>query len=125
MSTMQSMHAAMPEIFRDHANNIRALKMLDGILLGQGHIIMCDSLAIDPILAPADGGKFELIRAYPCAISNAPRFDEATAEKIAAAIVNGRGTRGRAVHVRDALLNAIAEHYQLEKKLAQMEKVPL
>jgi hypothetical protein len=48
----------------------------------------------------------------------AQRVNQETAEALAAGIKNGHGTQARAVHIRDALQEAIKNHEALIKELA-------
>lgn len=118
MSTLESLKQSTPEFFKAHADNLAARDMLDGVLLGQGFIIMINDNAIQPELAPLDGNRWILKSATPCPIAKAQRFEQDTAERLAAGIKNGHGTQARAVHIREALTQAIADFEQLTKELA-------
>lgn len=82
----------------------RALRMLDGVLLGQGHIIQFKSgLAVSPILTPINANQKRCDGVTIVQIPQAPRFDRDTAERLASAIRNGADEVPRAVHIREAL----------------------
>lgn len=121
MNTLESLKQSTPEFFKAHADNLAALDMLKGVLLGQGYIIMINDSAVQPELAPLDtDNKFILKSGTLCPIAKAQRFDKETAEKLAAGMQNGHGHHARAVHIRDALVQAIADFEQLIKELAQI-----
>jgi hypothetical protein len=63
-------------------------------------------------------GRWLLSSARPCPIVKAQRFNQETANALAAGIKNGHGTQARAVHIRDALSEAIENHEALIKELA-------
>jgi hypothetical protein len=118
MSTLDHLKETTPEFFKAHADNLAALKMLDNTLLGQGYIIMTGANAIQPELIPHTEGRWLLSSARPCPIVKAQRFNQETAEALAAGIKNGHGTQARAVHIKDALSEAIENHESLIKELA-------
>jgi hypothetical protein len=99
--------STLDTISKRHAANLEALQALDGVLLGQGYIIMAGDLAIQPELAHQPGGKWLLTGATPCQVTEAPRFDIDTAATIAISIKNGAGIPGRHVHIRQALLEEV------------------
>lgn len=117
MNSLEKLEKACPAFFKAYADNVEALDKLDGVLLGQGHIIMTGENAIKPeLIKQADG--YQLDGAEVCAIIQAPRFNQSDAEKLAAAIKNGHGERARAVHIRDALAAAIDIQRDIIKTLA-------
>ena len=118
MNTLESLKQSTPEFFKAHADNVAALDMLENTLLGQGYIIMIGSNAIQPELQPHIEGRWILSSARPCPIVKAQRFNQETADALAAGIKNGHGNQARAVHIREALTQAIADFEQLTKELA-------
>lgn len=118
MTTLDQLKQTTPEFFKAHADNLATLSMLDNTLLGQGFIIMTGANAIQPELRPHTEGRWLLSSARPCPIVKAQRFNQETAEALAAGIKNGHGTQARAVHIRDALSEAIEKHEALIKELA-------
>ena len=110
-------------ISKRHAANLEALEALDGVLLGQGYIIMAGDLAIVPKLTHQPGGKWLLTGATPCQVTEAPQFDIDTAATIAISIKNGAGIPGRHVHIRQALLEAIESNKILITALATIELI--
>lgn len=116
MSRLELLRDAAPEFFAVHENNKRALAALDGVLLGNGHVVMVGDLAIRPTMEREAGG-WRLVEATPCKLAEAPQYSQASAEAIAAALGNGNNTRGHAVHIREALGNAIAATEAIIKSL--------
>ena len=116
MNRLKQLRDAAPEFFTVHENNKRALAALDGVLLGQGHVVMVGDLAIRPTMEREAGG-WRLVDATPCKLAEAPQYSQASAEAIAAALGNGNNTRGHAVHIREALGNAIAATEAIIKSL--------
>jgi hypothetical protein len=119
MNRLEQFRDAAPEFFTSHEANKRALAALDGVLLGQGHVIMVGDLAIKPTMEREAGG-WRLIDATPCKLAEAPQYSKESAEVIAAALGNGNNERGQAAHIRDALGNAIAATEAIIKKLAEI-----
>lgn len=105
-----------PTVMAAHENNKRALAALDGVLLGDGHVILVGDLAIKPMMQRAPGG-WQLIRATPCKLAEAPQYNQVAAEAIAGQLANGNNERGRAVHIRQALTDAIASTEAIIKSL--------
>jgi hypothetical protein len=119
MSKLDLLRDAAPEFFAVHENNKRALAALDGVLLGNGHVVMVGDLAIRPTMEREAGG-WRLIDATPCKLTDAPQYSQASAEVIAGQLGNGNNERGHAVHIREALGNAIAATEAIIKKLAEI-----
>lgn len=118
MNSLQKLEKACPAFFKAYADNIKALSQLDGVILGQGHI-MAGENAIKPALEKqADG--YQLDGAEVCAIIQAPRFEKESAETLAASIKNGHGMQARAIHIRDALAAAIDIQRDIIKTLATL-----
>jgi hypothetical protein len=116
MSKLDLLRDAAPEFFAVHENNKRALAALDGVLLGNGHVVMIGDLAIKPTMEREAGG-WRLVDVSPCKLAEAPRYSKESAEKIAAAVSNGNDTKGHAVHIGDALEAAIAATEAIIKSL--------
>ena len=119
MSNLDLLREAAPQFFETHEANKRALAALDGVLLGQGHIVLIGELAIKPKMEREAGG-WRLVEATPCKLTDAPQYSQESAEKIAAAISNGNDTKGHAVHIREALSNAIAASEAIIITLAEI-----
>lgn len=82
----------------------RALDMLQGVLLGQGFIVVAAggfalNFTIENHIATAP---------RPIKTSMAPRFSKLDAIHLAASVKDGRGDRAKAVHIKDALAADIA-----------------
>jgi hypothetical protein len=116
MSNLDLLREAAPQFFETHEANKRALAALDGVLLGTGHVIMVGDLAIKPKMVREAGG-WRLVEASPCKLAEAPRYSQESAESIAAALANGHNTKGHAVHIAEALSNAIAATEAIIKSL--------
>ena len=119
MSNLDLLREAAPQFFETHEANKRALAALDGVLLGQGHIVLIGELAIKPKMVREAGG-WRLVEASPCKLTDAPQYSQESAEKIAAAVSNGNDTKGHAVHIREALSNAIAASEAIIITLAEI-----
>lgn len=100
----------------DRAGLVEALDMLQGVLLGQGHVVRCGGLTlgfdVDPTTKIASNP-----RTVP--LLRAPRYTREDARTLAAATRNGNGEQGEAVHIKDAIAQAIAE---LDRILAALSK---
>jgi hypothetical protein len=118
MSNLDLLREAAPQFFETHEANKRALAALDGVLLGNGHVVMVGDLAIKPTMMRKTGGWL-LIDAAPCKLTDAPQYSLESAENIAGQLGNGNDERGRAVHIREALGDAIAASEAIIKKLAE------
>jgi len=118
MSNLDLLREAAPQFFESHEANKRALAALDGVLLGNGHVIMVGDLAIKPALMRKVGGWL-LMDATPCKLTDAPQYSKESAESIAGQLANGNDEKGRAVHIREALGDAIAATEAIIKKLAE------
>jgi hypothetical protein len=118
MSNLDLLRDAAPQFFETHEANKRALAALDGVLLGNGHVIMVGDLAIKPTMERVGDG-WRLIDATPCKLTDAPQYSQESAESIAGQLANGNDTKGRAVHIREALGDAIAATDAIIKKLAE------
>ena len=119
MSNLDLLREAAPQFFETHEANKRALAALDGVLLGQGHVILVGDLAIKPKMAMIENGRWRLVDASPCKLTDAPQYSQESAESIAGQLANGNDEKGRAVHIREALGNAIAATEDIIKKLAE------
>lgn len=118
MNRLEQFKAAAPQFFESHEANKRALAALDGVLLGQGHVILVGELAIKPKMVREAGG-WRLVDVSPCKLAEAPWYSKESAEQIAAAVSNGNEEKGHAVHIGDALEAAIAATEAIIKKLAE------
>ena len=116
MKLLNELRQAAPEFFEAHEANKRALAALDGVLLGQGHIIIVGDIAMKPEMVREAGG-WRMVDARPCKLAEAPQYSKGAAEMLAAEMVNGNDERGRAVHIREALGNAIASTEAIIKSL--------
>lgn len=116
MSNLNLLREAAPQFFEAHEANKRALAALDGVLLGNGHVIMVGDLVIKPIMEREAGG-WRLVDVSPCKLAEAPRYSRESAEAIAAAVSNGNDEKGHAVHIGDALEAAIATTEAIIKSL--------
>ena len=116
MSNLDLLREAAPQFFESHEANKRALAALDGVLLGQGHIVLIGDLAIKPKMVREAGG-WRLVDVSPCKLADAPRYSKESAEKIAAAVSNGNDEKGHAVHIGAALEAAIASTEAIIKSL--------
>lgn len=119
MSNLELLREAAPQFFESHEANKRALAALDGVLLGQGHVILVGDLAIKPTMIREAGG-WRLVDVSPCKLAEAPRYSRESAEKIAAAVSNGNEEKGHAVHIGDALEAAIAATEAIIISLAEI-----
>jgi hypothetical protein len=79
-----------------------ALERLSNTLLGAGYIVECEGVYLT--FTVENGKAFNPVH---CAPHRCMRFTQADAERVAAQVKNGRGTRGRAVHVVQALRESI------------------
>jgi hypothetical protein len=116
MSNLELLREAAPQFFESLEANKRALAALDGVLLGQGHVILIGDLAIRPTME-GEPGAWRLIDVTPCKLDQAPQFSKGAAESIADQITNGHNQKGRAVHIREALAEEIEAAEALIKSL--------
>ena len=116
MTNTNLLNQLAPAVMAAHENNKRALAALDGVLLGDGHVILVGDLAIKPMMRRAPGG-WQLISATPCRLAEAPQYNQVAAEAIAVQLANGNNQRGRAVHIRQALNEAISTTEAMIKSL--------
>lgn len=86
------------------SNSRRDFDMISNALLGQGHIVVCGELALNFKIE----GNQVVSTAGHAPAGRVIRFDRETAERIAATVTNGRGDKGKAVHVSDAIQSEIA-----------------
>jgi hypothetical protein len=97
---MQTILAQMIEARTEHQ---AMLDRLQNCLLGQGFVVISGGMAL----------KFDIAADRTATNPNttpvtmAPRFTRRDAEMLAAAVTNGKGEHGKAVHVRDALAEQI------------------
>lgn len=98
----------------DRAALVQQLSSLQGVLLGHGYVVRCQGLTL-----AFDVNQVTKVASAPrtCPLRSAPRYTKQDAETLAAAVKNGNGARGQAVHIVDALKEAIAE---LDNLLAQL-----
>lgn len=80
----------------------RALSNLDGVLLGQGHIVTCQGV---PVRFEIVDGKAQ--NPQPCPPHMATRFTASDAKRIAESTRNGNNIPGETIHVKDALQQEI------------------
>ena len=95
------------ETYRAH------LAALEGLALADGYIIKCGGFALQ-----FDTSAGYATKPRTCSIFNASRFPLATATRIARTVRNGNGELGEAVHLRQALQQAIDEVRDLIRDLS-------
>jgi hypothetical protein len=85
-----------------------AAESLQGVLLGQGYIVVCQGL---PLTFDIKNGQANNPRTSQPHM--AVRFSLRDATAIAAEVKNGNGIAGEAVHVGDAIADALVEQREL------------
>lgn len=97
-------HSLKIQLQQSLEDSQRQMDMLQGVILGQGYIVMVGE---SPIRFVADGSGYAVTAGVgKAAFVN--RFTQEKAEEIAALVHNGHGEKGKAVFVRDAILMEIA-----------------
>jgi hypothetical protein len=86
------------------AELVKAAEGLRNVLLGEGFIVECDGIWL----------TFDVVGGYAenprnCRPENCMRFTREVASMLSHGVVNGRGTKGRPVHVRDAVEQALLQ----------------
>lgn len=76
----------------------QARAKLDGVLLGEGWVVACEGVYLSFTIT--NGLVSDPRHTTP---DQCMRFTRRDAERIAASVRNGRNTRGRAIHILDAL----------------------
>lgn len=90
----------------DRAELVEQLDRLQNVILGNGYVVRCEGLTLGFTVDPAT-----LVASAPVTVPlrKAPRYTKGDAMTLAAATRNGNGTQAQAVHIKDALAEAIAE----------------
>ena len=94
-----------------------AAQSLQRALLGQGYIVRCQGLCL---AFDIDAGRVSNPRTSQPQM--ATRFSQRDAEAVAADVKNGNGTPGEAVHVSQAIADALAEQRELLALLEEHTK---
>lgn len=102
----QAQKEAFATIVKQFEENVveleRGLSSVSNVLLGEGYIVMIENIATTYSIEETNGER-RAVNARPCGFPYmAMRFSRRDAEQVAANTQNGRGTKGRAVHVREA-----------------------
>jgi hypothetical protein len=85
-----------------------AAKSLQGVLLGQGFVVRCQGLCL---AFDIDAGV--VLNPQFSQPQMATRFSKDDAVRVADEVKNGNGIAGEAVHVRDAIADALVEQREL------------
>lgn len=105
-ATIAARQEVIAQFQADRAALVEQLDRLQGVILGHGFVVRCEGLTlsftVDPVTKVATAP-------VTCPLTRAPRYTREDARTLAAAVANGNGTKGEAVHIKDALAQAIAE----------------
>lgn len=90
-----------------------AQKMYQGVMVAAGWVVRVDKVYLD-----FDVIDRKVLNARPCRVDRCHLFSKRDAEAIAATTTNGHGTKGEAIHIKDALKDYL---HQVELALEGIE----
>lgn len=106
----------LAELLRGHlADAEHELEMVTGVMMSHGFIVQVEGLTMTFTIVDN-----QATNPRHCRIAEAVRFTRADAQAVAASVKNGNGTFGKAVYVRDALLEDVRS---IKEQLARIEKI--